>query len=166
MQSQHVLLLFCRYRAVGRGGLDAVVPVEIPRALLSLIRQGAFSLSPATPNIPDLVQRNAQGIDTLCAVLNGPNAALAQRRVKQRLLEGVLPDLDVSLPANDDDPTFRIVFEYATAAFWRSCLPRRNGFRLSRRDVPAMSRPRSPRRPVRRPLGKVTNLHASWKKKG
>lgn len=41
-------------------------------------------------------------------------AALAQRRVKQRLLEDVLPDLDVSLPANDDDPTFRIVFEYAT----------------------------------------------------
>ena len=34
--------------------------------------------------------------------------------MKRRLLEDVLPDLDVSLPANDDDPTFRIVFEYAT----------------------------------------------------
>lgn len=66
------------------------------------------------PSIPDLVRRNSQSIDTLCAVLNGPNAALAQKRVKRRLLEDVLPDLDVSLPANDDDPTFRIVFEYAT----------------------------------------------------
>ncbi|MDE8685294.1 hypothetical protein P0G11_12195, partial [Adlercreutzia rubneri] len=64
--------------------------------------------------IPDLVQRNAQGIDTLCAVLNGPNAALAQKRVKRRLLEDVLPDLGVSLSSNTDDPTSRIVFDYAT----------------------------------------------------
>lgn len=78
-------------------------------------------LSPLVPplqTIPDLVQRNAQGIDTLCAVLNGPNAALAQKRVKRRLLEDVLPDLGVSLSSNTDDPTSRIVFEYATAAFW------------------------------------------------
>ena len=125
--------------------LDAVVPVEIPQALLSFVRQGAtlrkamlagqgndFGESSmigaeldgrgmATEgemvdgsSIPDLVRRNSQSIDMLCAVLNGPNAALAQKRVKRRLLEDVLPDLDVGLPANDDDPTFRIVFEYAT----------------------------------------------------
>lgn len=105
---------FADTEQLAEAALDAVVPVEIPRALLSLIRQGAFSLSPATPNIPDLVQRNAQGIDTLCAVLNGPNAALAQKRVKCRLLEDVLPDLGVSLSSNTDDPTSRIVFEYAT----------------------------------------------------
>ena len=105
---------FADTEQLAEAALDAVVPVEIPRALLSLIRQGAFSLSPATPNIPDLVQRNAQGIDTLCAVLNGPNAALAQKRVKRRLLEDVLPDLGVSLSSNTDDPTSRIVFEYAT----------------------------------------------------
>lgn len=136
---------FADTEQLAEAALDAVVPVEIPQALLSFVRQGAtlrkamlagqgndFGESSTIgaeldgrgmateretvdgPNIPDLVQRNSQGIDTLCAVLNGPNAALAQRRVKQRLLEDVLSDLDVSLPANDDDPTFRIVFEYAT----------------------------------------------------
>ena len=136
---------FADTEQLAEAALDAVVPVEIPRALLSFVRQGAtlrkamlagqgndFGESStigaeldgrgmategetvATPSIPALVQRNSQGIDTLCVVLNGPNAALAQKRVKRRLLEDVLPDLDVSLPANDDDPTFRIVFEYAT----------------------------------------------------
>ena len=157
---------FADTEQLAEAALDAVVPVEIPRALLSLIRQGAFSLSPATPNIPDLVQRNAQGIDTLCAVLNGPNAALAQKRVKRRLLEDVLPDLGVSLSSNTDDPTSRIVFEYATGGL----LPRRNGFRLPRRDLPALPRSRSPRRPARRPFGeKVGSCTIFWpllKKKG
>ena len=136
---------FADTEQLAEAALDAVVPVEIPQALLSFVRQGAtlrkamlagqgnnFGESSmigaeldgrgmATegemvdgPSIPDLVRRNSQSIDMLCAVLNGPNAALAQKRVKRRLLEDVLPDLDVSLPANDDDPTFRIVFEYAT----------------------------------------------------
>lgn len=136
---------FANIEQLAEVALDAVVPVEIPQALLSFVRQGAtlrkamlagqgndFGESStigteldgrgmategetvATPSIPALVQRNSQGIDTLCAVLNGPNAALAQKRVKRRLLEDVLPDLDVSLPASDDDPTFRIVFEYAS----------------------------------------------------
>lgn len=97
------------------------------------------------PSIPDLVRRNSQSIDMLCAVLNGPNAALAQKRVKRRLLEDVLPDLDVSLPANDDDPTFRIVFEYATAAFWRSwpTAPKRISPIPSRRSC-NVSPPKSP----------------------
>ncbi|MFR1167850.1 MAG: TetR/AcrR family transcriptional regulator [Adlercreutzia equolifaciens] len=104
---------FADTEQLAEAALDAVVPVEFPGAALAH-PTGAFSLSPATPNIPDLVPRNAQGIDTLCAVLNGPNAALAQKRVKRRLLEDVLPDLGVSLSSNTDDPTSRIVFEYAT----------------------------------------------------
>lgn len=136
---------FADTEQLAEAALDAVVPVEIPQALLSFVRQGAtlrkamlagqgndFGESSmigaeldgrgmATegemvdgPSIPDLVRRNSQSIDMLCAVLNGPNAALAQKRVKRRLLEDVLPDLDVSLPANDDDPTLRIVVEYAS----------------------------------------------------
>ena len=121
--------------------LDAAVPVEIPQAVLSFVRQGAsfregmleggegrpgsrgmvdgeahpsHSSCSAGPSIPDLVQRNSRGIDALCAILNGPNAMLAQRRVKRRLLEDVLPDLGESLSLDVGDPRFRIVFEYAT----------------------------------------------------
>ena len=135
---------FADTEQLAEAALDAVVPVEIPQALLSFVRQGAtlrkamlagqgndFGESSmigaeldgrgmATEgemvdgsSIPDLVRRNSQSIDMLCAVLNGPNAALAQRRGR-RLREDVLPALDVSLPANDDDPTLRIVVEYAS----------------------------------------------------
>lgn len=136
---------FADTEQLAEAALDAVVPVEIPQALLSFVRQGAtlrkamlagqgnnFGESSmigaeldgrgmATegemvdgPSIPDLVRRNSQSIDTLCAVLNGPNAALAQKRVKRRLLEDVLPELDDVLPLDANDPTLRIVVEYAS----------------------------------------------------
>ena len=181
---------FADTEQLAEAALDAVVPVEIPQALLSFVRQGAtlrkamlagqgndFGESSmigaeldgrgmATegemvdgPSIPDLVRRNSQSIDMLCAVLNGPNAALAQKRAKRRLLEDVLPDLDVSKRRRSDVPhRLRICDGRPSGAHG---LPRRNGFRLSRRDVPAMSRPRSPRRPAHRPFGKATNLHTS-----
>lgn len=78
--------------------------------------RGAAScpLSSANPSIPDLVRRNSSGIDTLCAMLNGPNAVLVQRRVKRRLLEDALPEMGKRLSLDVDDPTFRIVFEYAS----------------------------------------------------
>ena len=100
---------FADTEQLAEAALDAVVPVEIPQALLSFVRQGAtlrkamlagqgnnFGESSmigaeldgrgmATegemvdgPSIPDLVRRTSQSIDMLCAVLNGPNAALAQ----------------------------------------------------------------------------------------
>ncbi|MCI9207704.1 MAG: hypothetical protein HFJ68_03995 [Adlercreutzia caecimuris] len=65
-------------------------------------------------DFPGLVQRNSPGIDKLCAALNGPNAALAQKRAKRRLLEEVLPELSESLPLSAEDLIFRIVFEYAS----------------------------------------------------
>lgn len=142
---------FADVEQLADAALDAVVPVEIPQAVLSFVRQGAsfrkarpagngsdsddhaavgggadrermrdggsatvHPFGAGDPNIPDMLQRNSQDIDTLCAVLNGPNAALAQKRVKRRLLEEVLPELDEGLPLSADDPTFRIVFEYAT----------------------------------------------------
>lgn len=121
--------------------LDAVVPVEIPRALLMFVQQGASlgegesedsadsfngggmlegeiasSSSTCTDaaNIPELVKRSSRDIDMLCAVLNGPNAVLAQRRVKRRLMEDVLPTLSDSPFLCADDPKLRIVFEYAS----------------------------------------------------
>lgn len=121
--------------------LDAVVPVEIPRALLMFAQQGTSlgegeseggadpfngegaaegeiassrSAFPDATSIPELVKRSSRDIDMLCAVLNGPNAVLAQRRVKRRLLEDVLPTLGDSLFLCADDPKFRIVFEYAS----------------------------------------------------
>lgn len=136
---------------MAEAALDAVVPVEIPRALLSFVQLGASfreamaaggdrdsaeeeaadseagenemaageeatgrPSGPRNLDIPDLVRRNSQSIDTLCAVLNGPNAALAQKRVKRCLLEDVLPELDDALPFDANDPTLRIVVEYAS----------------------------------------------------
>lgn len=111
--------------------LDAVVPVEIPRAFLMFVQQGASlgegesegsadsfnegeRLEEDAANIPELVKRSSRDIDMLCAVLNGPNAVLAQRRVKRRLLEDVLPTLGDSPSLSADDPKLRIVFEYAS----------------------------------------------------
>lgn len=122
--------------------LDAAVPVDIPLAVLSFIQKGipprkenlegsdsrrtkadasdsedGLSRSPlfASINIPDLVCQNSRKIDTLCAILNGPNAPLAQKQIKQRFWEEILPELGASLALNADDPKFRIVFEYASA---------------------------------------------------
>ena len=109
---------------------------------------------PRDLDLPDLVRRNSQSIDTLCAVLNGPNAALAQKRVKRRLLEDVLSDLDVSLPANDDDPTFRIVFEYATGGLLALMAYRaETDFAYPVETFLQCLAPRSPRRPAHRPFG-------------
>ena len=142
---------FADTEQLAEAALDAVVPVEIPRVLLSFVRLGASfreamaadvgrdsdgeeaargesgesemaageeaagrPSGPRDLDLPDLVRRNSQSIDTLCAVLNGPNAALAQKRVKRRLLEDVLPELDDVLPLDANDPTLRIVVEYAS----------------------------------------------------
>ncbi|MFR3452382.1 MAG: hypothetical protein ACLTSX_13350 [Collinsella sp.] len=82
--------------------------------------------------------------------------------MKRRLLEDVLPDLDVSLPANDDDPTFRIVSNMRRAAFWRSwpTAPKR----ISPYPVETFLQclaPKSPPPLLTVLLEKATNLHTS-----
>ena len=133
---------FANVTQLSEVALDAAVPVDIPLAVLSFIQKGipprkedlkgndshrtkadapdredGLLRSPlfASINIPDLVCQNSGKIDTLCAILNGPNAPLAQKQIKQRFWEEILPKLGASLALNADDPKFRIVFEYASA---------------------------------------------------
>lgn len=109
--------------------LDAVVPVEIPLAVIDFVRRGADAAQSGSADggkhariahfgaipegISSLLQHNTESVDLLCRILNGPNAALAQARVRQRLIEDVLPSLGIGMPADQDGARARIVFEYA-----------------------------------------------------
>lgn len=105
---------------IADAAVERAIPYELPLAIASMM-VAYTDASPSPQRFDELLHDHAtvvpEQVDTLCLLLNGPNSALAERKVRDALSE-VYPSIVAALPGDEgrDELALRVIFTYASSA--------------------------------------------------
>lgn len=105
---------------IADAALERAIPYELPLAIASMMVAYADAALPSQ-RFDELLHEYAaidpEQVDTLCLLLNGPNSALAERKVRDALSD-VYPSIVATLPGGGghDELALRVIFTYASSA--------------------------------------------------